>query len=190
MRVLSLIAMLSATFAAQAQVYQCTDAEGRRLYQDRPCAAGQQTTRFDPLAGNLTTIDSTASREQTQGALLMREEIREQHIGVTTPAAADTRITLSEPAWEAQPVYPAAFPYPIYRDRHRDRDRGRDRNRRDPDFRGDRGDRDHLRPDTARARAGGGYVPAPLTIRQIAPRPPATSPAGSSRAGVGRDDDH
>lgn len=191
MRALTLTVMLGATCAVQAQVHQCTDADGRKHFQDLPCADHQQATTFDTQAGNVTTIDSKASREQTQGALLVREEIREQQVRVTAPAAAETRVTLSEPtsepAWESPLAYPGVLPYGIFRDRDRDRFRG---DRRRPEIPRRVDPRENYRPNTDRSRytpgqSRGSAVPSTPSVSQVAPRPP---PAATPRSG-GRNTD-
>ncbi len=173
MRAPILVVLLMATCAAQAEIHKCTDKAGHKYYQDRPCDDGHQSATFDPAAGNVTTIDSETSRREAQGALITREQTRERRVEVVAPASADTHITISEPEGYAEPGYNG---YPVYIEN--------DRRRRGDGRRGDRGE--HHRPDETPMqepprRAGGNYVPAPPTIRQVAPRAPAASPSAASR---------
>ncbi len=175
----SVVVILAAAWAmpelAHAEVYKCTDADGKKNYQDRPCAEGQQSATYDPAAANLTTIDSEASRREAQGALVTREAGRDA-------AAAEPPQALAEPNYIPVPVYqpePVYYPYPVYRDRDRDHHHHHDRPRvpRRPDE----------TPMFEPPRGGGGYVPAPPTIRDVAPRPPA---AQRDRSSTSRRDRH
>lgn len=165
MRKLLLLALTcGAASVAQGEVYRCTDAAGHKHYQDQPCAKDADGALLDLTVGNVTTIDSEAARREAQGALATREQTRAQNAPPPKPEA---------PAPEAPEVtyelnYDAGYPVYLMRpDSHRDR---HDHHHHDPD----------LRPDSAPTadrprRAGGNYVPAPPTIREVAPRPPSTS---------------
>lgn len=174
--VLLLAALLPAT--AYAEVFKCTEPDGRKVYKDQPCNADQQAAPFDPDKANVTTIDSEASRREAQEALVTRDAGREAQA-----ADRDEPTGYEEPNYIPVPVYPPEpvyYPYPIYRD-----DYGRDHHHHHDD-------RPHIpqRPDATPmsrpSRGGGGYVPTPPTIRDVAPRPPA-APRG--RTGASRDDD-
>lgn len=171
-----------ASAAGQADVmHKCTDADGRKHYQDTPCDADQRAGLFDPLSGNVTTIDSETSRREVQGALVTREQTREQQVRITTPADADTRVILSVPdnAPRYDGVYDDLGGYPVY-PVYRDNDRRRRDDRRERDDR-----RDRRRPDETPMMdpprgSGGNYVPRPPTIRDVAPRPPASGSTARS----------
>lgn len=165
---------LIAAGSAQAEMYRCTDKAGQKHFQDQPCNETQRGALFDPSGANITTIDSESARREAQGALLTREQTRESQVQVTTPAAADTRVTISGPDYGTAPYDDRLVGYPVYIDRDRRRDRDDRRPPRRPDE----------TPMTEPGRRGGGFVPAPPTIRDVAPRPPE-APRGSSR---GRDD--
>ncbi|MGH8516694.1 MAG: DUF4124 domain-containing protein [Panacagrimonas sp.] len=164
-RLASAVVILAAAWAmpelACAEVYKCTDKDGKKIYQDRPCPQDQQSATYDPAAANLTTIDSEASRREAQEALVTREAGRAQAL------EAPPRRTDTEPDYGPVPVYqpePVYYPYPVYRDRdrhHHDRPRAPHR----PDE----------TPMIEPPRSGGGYVPSPPTIRDVAPRPPSAS---------------
>jgi hypothetical protein len=174
-RVASALVVLIAALApgaGVAQVYKCTEADGRKVYQDRPCAGAQQSAPYDPGAANVTTIDSEAARREAQEALVTREAGREAR---EDERDADRRVEyvpyeVPVPVYPPEPVY---YPYPVYRDDHRHPRHDRPRGPRRPDE----------TPMIPPARGGGGYVPAPPTVRDVAPRPPASSSrgAGSSR---------
>lgn len=175
------VVILAAAWAmpelAHAEVYKCTDADGKKNYQDRPCAEGQQSATYDPAAANLTTIDSEASRREAQGALVTREAGRD------APAAEPPQ-AVAEPSYIPVPVYqpePVYYPYPVYRERDRDHHHhhhDRPRVPRRPDE----------TPMMEPPRGGGGYVPAPPTIRDVAPRPPAARRDRSSTPRRDRDE--
>lgn len=174
MRSLMLFIVTMAASSAQAEMYRCTDASGQKHFQDQPCDKNQRGALFDPSGANITTIDSESSRREAQGALLTREQTREREVQVTTPAAADTRVTITGPDY-GEPYDDRNVGYPVYIDRDRRRDRDDRRPPRRPDE----------TPMIEPGRKGGGYVPQPPTIRDVAPRPPEP-PRGSTR---GRDDD-
>lgn len=172
-RLASALVILAAAWAlpelAHAEVYKCTDADGKKNYQDRPCAEDQQSATYDPAAANLTTIDSEASRREAQGALVTREAGRDAR---DTESAAPSRAD-AEPNFVPVPVYPPEpvyYPYPVYRDRDHHHHHDRPRIPRRPDE----------TPMIEPPRGGGGYVPATPTIRDVAPRPPAPSRERSS----------
>lgn len=145
MRALILALSLTVTWAAQAEVYKCTDNNGRKHYQDLPCAGDQRSSAFDPEAGNVTTIDSETSRREAQGALLTRQESRERRVEVTTPASGEPRVSISSPGYDTEPYDDRMQDYPVYHDGDR-RSRRRDRDADlDGDLDGDRGRRQ--RPD-------------------------------------------
>lgn len=186
MRPLTLaLLVLAAHQAARAEVHKCTDAAGHKHYQDRPCTADQQTTPFDAQGGNFTTIDSAASREQTQGALQTRQDIRQRYIPEPEPrgpAAVTPRPKVEpEPEPEPQLAYPDVLPYGIFIDR--DRFHGKDP--RQPDIRRPVDPRERYRPDTDRSpytpgSSRGSPVPSTPSISQVAPRPPPPAATGTS----------
>lgn len=160
---------------ASAEVYKCTEPDGRKVYQDLPCKAHQQAGTFDPSSTNLTTIDSEASRREAQEALVTREAGRPKR--EVTPPSEDGVYEpdyLPELLYPPEPVY---YPYPVYPDRghhhHHHHDRPRVPQRPDPT------------PMSRPPRGGGGYVPPPPTIREVAPRPPA-APRGRQPERDGR----
>jgi len=156
---------------AHAEVYKCTDADGKKNYQDRPCPEGQQSATYDPAAANLTTIDSEASRREAQEALVTREAGRDaRDAQAAAPSRADAEPDYV-PVYQPEPVY---YPYPVYRDHDHHHDRPRVPRRPDET------------PMIEPPRGGGGYVPAPPTIREVAPRPPA---AQRDRSSTSRRDD-
>ena len=183
MRALIVLALSMSAGIAQAQIHKCTDSSGRKVYQDRPCEDQAQSQPFD--AGYVTTIDSETSRRETQGALIMREQTREQRVEIVTPAGADTRVEMSGPGPVLEPYDDRNVGYPVYlgRDhghddhdhdhlhRHGDRDRDDRRDRRRPD--------ETPMQDSSR-RAGGNYAPAPPTIQQVAPRSPSSRTAATA----------
>lgn len=158
------VAALLSSPATYAEVYKCTEPDGRKVYQDLPCKAHQQGATFDPASTNMTTIDSEASRREAQGALVTREASRPQRAPEPEATHDDGYEPYDLPIYPPEPVY---YPYPVYpaRDHHHHH----------------HDDRPHIpqRPDptpmSRPPRGGGGYVPPPPTIREVAPRPPATT---------------
>jgi hypothetical protein len=178
--VLLLIAASAPAAVVHAEVYKCTEPDGRKVYQDRPCDAGQQAAPYDASRANVTTIDSEASRREAQEALVTRAAGRkdDEDQGDDPRAAYEPNVAPA-PVYEPEPVY---YPYPVYR--NHDHDHGHHGRPTVP-----------LRPDetpmSPPRRGGGGYVPDPPTVRDVAPRPPASSSSSSSRGGRtrSRDDD-
>ena len=173
--------LLAAHQAARAEVHKCTDAAGHKYYQDRPCNADQQIAPFDAQGGNITTIDSAASREQTQGALQTRQDIRQRYIPEPVPRKPEAATPQPAATPEPQLAYPGVLPYGIFGERDRFRGHGR----RQPDIRRPVDPRERYRPDTDRSRytpgsGRGSPVPSTPSISQVAPRPP---PAGSRSGG-------
>lgn len=176
-RALIVLVSLIAAGAAQADVYKCTDANGRKHYQDLPCDEDQRRTPYDPQAGNVTTIDSETSRRETLGALVTREETRRQHIEVTTPPGADTQVILTQPGPGPAP-YPyddGVTAYPVY-----PYERGRRHHGRHDDDRPRVPRRPDETPMIDPPRGSSSYVPRPPTVRQVAPRSPTPTPSTSS----------
>jgi hypothetical protein len=174
--VLLLVAASVPAAAAHAEIYKCTEPDGRKVYQDHPCDAGQQAARYDASRANVTTIDSEASRREAQEALVTRAAGR----AADEDDQDDRQPAAYEPDYVPVPVYgpePVYYPYPIYRNY------GHDHHRR-PNV----PQRPDETPMSRPRRGGGGYVPESPTIRDVAPRPPASS--SSSRSGPrSRDDD-
>lgn len=174
-RIFLTILVLTLAGVVQAEVFVCTDADGHRRYQDRACTGDQRSESYDPQAKPLTTLDAETGREQTQGALVLREQIREQQTPKPTPAPAGAPTEVVERYVVPVPVYQSEFLYPPYRNRDRDRHRRPDRV---PPSRVQEDPRARYRPDTSRerfadSRRGGGYVPSMPTTREISPRPPS-----------------
>lgn len=176
--VLLLVAASAPVVAAHAEVFKCTEPDGRKVYQDRPCDAGQQASPYDPSRANVTTIDSEASSREAQEALVTRAAGRDEQ-----DERDEARRAESEPDYIPVPVYqsePVYYPYPVYRNDH---DYGHDHHGHDGPHIPQRPDET---PMSRSPRGGGGYVPTAPTIRDVAPRPPA-QPRGRSRPS--RDDD-
>jgi hypothetical protein len=171
-----LAGLLGVSGSVPAQIFKCTDADGRKHYRDQPCEPDQRAAPFDAASGNLTTVDSATARREMQGAIATQDEIRARR---EREAAADAQ---REPIPEGIPLRdapvmdtqaydegPLIYPYPVYRDRrpYRERHRDRDRGPRRPD--------ETPMIDPPRKLPGGGYAPAPPTIRQVAPRQPSSA---------------
>lgn len=178
MRVLMLSLTLLAAGAAQAAVYKCTDAAGGKHYQDRPCEDARQATPFDAQAGYVTTIDSQASRREAQGALLTREQIRARHIEVVARPVRQTEAIFSQPVPDEAGYLDGGYPVYPYIERGYDHRRHRRHPHREHPRVPQRPDETPM-IDPPRGQ-GSNYVPQPPTIRQVAPRSPATA-RGSGR---------
>lgn len=161
---------LCAANMAQAEVYRCTDAGGHRHYQDRPCEQEDKAARLDLSTSNLTTIDSATSRREAQGALELREQTRASVVDDSAPPDTDRHANDPGPDVDVRREGDRDDRDPIYlirpdRDHHHHR-----RHAHDPPHRPD----ETPMIDPPR-RAGGSYVPAPPTIRQVAPRSPGSA---------------
>jgi hypothetical protein len=177
--VLFLVAASAPAAVAHAEIYKCTGPDGRKVYQDHPCDAGQQAAPYDASRANVTTIDSEASRREAQEALVTRAAGRaaDEDDQDDRPSAAYEPDDVPMPVYEPEPVY---YPYPIYRNygHEHDHHHGRPHVPQRPDE----------TPMSRPRRGGGGYVPESPTIRDVAPRPPASSSSSRNRPGS-RDDD-
>ena len=170
-RVVPAFVMLFAAMApavVHAEIFKCTEPDGRKVYQDRPCDGGQKSTPYDPTKANVTTIDSAAASREAQDALVTRAAGREAREPVEPDPLPYEPEYIPVPVYQAEPVY---YPYPVYPDRDHHHHHHPDRPI-------------PLRPDATPMsrppRGGGGYVPDPPTIRDVAPRPPASTRSRST----------
>jgi len=176
MRPLLVLLLLAAIAApARAEVYKCTDADGRKHYRDQPCPTGEQPADYDPEKVSITTTDSSIVREEAFAGLLTREQRVEREVQVQLPAGAgETSIH-----WGTELPYQEPYPYPVWYggDRHPHRHRDRGGRHHDP------------RPPQPLPPSVQGYAPQPPTIREVAPRAPSQrGHVPPRRAGDARDE--